>query len=88
MKLSFTEQICNLKQIGTRKRPIDIGVLRKQFEPITLECATHTLNTSSVKSFKPFFNVDLFWLFSEHGINFYLEQLMYDPLSIPDPFSK
>ena len=70
MKLSFTEQICNLEQIKTIKRPIDIGVLKKHFEPITLECATHTLNTSSVKSLKPFFNVDLFWLFSERGIIF------------------
>ena len=49
---------------------MDVGVLKKNFEPITLECATHTLNTSSVKFLKPFFNVDLFWLFSEHGINF------------------
>ena len=49
---------------------MDVGVLKKNFEPITLECAKHTLNTSSVKFLKPFFNVDLFWLFSEHGINF------------------
>ena len=37
------------KKIGKRKRPRDFGILKRHFEPITVECATYNLNTLSVK---------------------------------------
>ena len=60
------------------KSPTEVAIFKKHFEPITLECATSTLNTLSIKFFNSF-NWGLFWLFINHGINF-----QSSPLSSPD----
>ena len=45
MNKQLTEQSCVLGKNGMSKRPREVATLKKHFEPITLECATSTLNT-------------------------------------------
>ena len=55
MTIQLTEQSCVLKEIRMSKRPTEVAILKKNFfEPISLECATSTLNTLSMKVLKPF----------------------------------
>ena len=48
MKLQLTEQSCVLKKIRMSKTPTGVAILKKHFEPITLECAKSTLNILSI----------------------------------------
>ena len=54
MKIQLTEPSCVLKEIGMSKRPTEVAIFKKHFEPITLECATSTLNTLSIKFLNSF----------------------------------
>ena len=54
MRIQLTEHSCVLKEIGVSKRPIEVAIFKKHFEPITLECAISTLNTLSKKILNPF----------------------------------
>ena len=49
MKIQLTEQSCILKEIGMSEIAQEVAILKKHFEPITLECAKSTLNKLSVK---------------------------------------
>ena len=49
MKIQLREYSCVLKEIGMIKRPTEVALFKKLFEPITLECATSTLNTLSIE---------------------------------------
>ena len=75
MKLLLTEQICVMKKIGTSRRTIDIGVLKKHIEPITHECATYTLNTLSLKFLKPFLMWTTIECLATTGVKMQLKQL-------------
>ena len=54
MKIQLTEQSYVLKQIEMSKRPTEFAIWKKHFEPITLECATSTLNTLYMKFLNTF----------------------------------
>ena len=49
INIQLTEQSCVLKETGMCKRQTQIAIMKKHFEPITVECATSTLNTLSIK---------------------------------------
>ena len=49
MKTQMIEQSGVLEEIRMSKRPTEFAIFKKHFEPITLECATSTLNTLSIK---------------------------------------
>ena len=55
IKIQLTEQSCVLKETGMCKRQTEIAMLKKHFEPITVECATSTFNTLSIKFLNPFY---------------------------------
>ena len=55
MRIQLTEHSCVLKEIGMGKRPTEVALFKKLFEPITLECATSTLNTLSIEFLNSFF---------------------------------
>ena len=55
MKVQLRENSCVLKEIGMIKRPTEVALFKKPFEPITLECATSTLNTLSIEFLKYFY---------------------------------
>ena len=55
IRIQLTELSCVLKEIGMSKRPTEFALFKKHFKPITLECATSTLNTLSIKFLNSFY---------------------------------
>ena len=55
MRIQLREHSCVLKEIGMSKIPTENALFKKFFEPITLECATSTLNTLCLEFLKSFY---------------------------------
>ena len=76
----LTQKLCNKfdfarkKQIGRKRRLTEMGILTKQFWPITLESATNTLKTS-VKIINTSTD-SIFWVLIGNGINLQIEKLV------------
>ena len=60
MRIQWAERFGVIKEIRMTRRPTKVAIFKKHFEPITLECATSTLNTLSKKIFKSFLKGSLF----------------------------
>ena len=54
-RIQLREHSCVLKEIGMSKIPTENALFKKFSEPITLECATSTLNTLCLEFLKSFY---------------------------------
>ena len=72
MRIQLTEKSSVVKEIRMSKRPTEVAIFKKNFKPITLECATSTLNTLSIK----FLMGSFLGFFIKHSINFKSIQLI------------